>query len=138
MFFHFKLTFQIFTLFQNFRNEHVVLVRSWLHPWNFHVHIIHFHPQSLKLPVNPCNCFSQSHLSLIISEKPMQSHNIWRAEKRSEASDGITFVSLLDLNWAFPPKDDYWLRLGPEITGSSLSYMNSIFSADLYYVFILA
>lgn len=37
---------------------------------------------SLKLPLTLCNYFSQSHLSLIISEKLMQSHNSWRAGKK--------------------------------------------------------
>lgn len=68
---------------------------------------------SLKLPLTLCNYFSQSHLSLIISEKLMQSHNIWRAGKKKVKPlmtlPLLAYLTWVGKTWRFSPKHHYWL-----------------------------
>lgn len=69
--------FQIFVLFQNFCNEHVVPVRGWFLQWNLHSH---FHPQCLKLLVKTYNYLPESNLPLILAETVLQRLIIQSAE----------------------------------------------------------
>lgn len=67
---------------------------------------------SLKLPLTLCNYFSQSHLSLIISEKLMQSHNSWRAGKKKVKPlmtlPLLAYLTWVEKIWSFSPKHHYW------------------------------